>query len=250
MTNDRSLSIGRGIFKGLQSNPHFFPNPALTVGQGDLRLHLAQTPKRFDLKKEATAAISVWRSRSAGRCDQDLHTEIAAEASFFFVLPLKGGGGERCICMALWKGRYSLRCCRDSFTAPGFFFFFGEGGGGMCCCTCKVFRSKLSCNLPLGTKPACRLLPTPAVGLRPCQRAMEVVRQSSSDRGASDIAKHHTALLSGQYTEVTGLLRWARDGGSAQRNFFWGFYRHAPGCRSLVVVRMTLNPLDPRHNYQ
>ena len=42
-----------------QSNPHFFPNPALTVGQGDLRLHLAQTPRRFDLKKEASAVISV-----------------------------------------------------------------------------------------------------------------------------------------------------------------------------------------------
>ena len=51
-----------GFFPEYQSNPHFFPNPALTVGQGDLRLHLAQTPKRFDLKKEATAAISVWRS--------------------------------------------------------------------------------------------------------------------------------------------------------------------------------------------
>ena len=56
--------------------PHFFPNPVLTVGQGDLRLHLAQTPKRFDLKKEATAAISVCKSCSPGRCEQNLHTEI------------------------------------------------------------------------------------------------------------------------------------------------------------------------------
>ena len=47
-----------GVSPKYQSNPHFFPNPALTVGQGDLRLHLAQTPKRFDLKKEASAAIS------------------------------------------------------------------------------------------------------------------------------------------------------------------------------------------------
>ena len=46
------------FFPKYQSNPHFFPNPVLTVGQGDLRLHLAQTPKRFDLKKEATAAKS------------------------------------------------------------------------------------------------------------------------------------------------------------------------------------------------
>ena len=47
-----------GFSPKCQSKPHFFPNPVLTVGQGDLRLHLAQTPKRFDLKKEATAAKS------------------------------------------------------------------------------------------------------------------------------------------------------------------------------------------------
>ena len=51
-----------GFFPKCQSKPHFFPDPVLTVGQGDLRLHLAQTPKRFDLKKEASAAISVCTS--------------------------------------------------------------------------------------------------------------------------------------------------------------------------------------------
>ena len=43
---------------------------------------------------------------------------------------------------------------------------------------------------------------------------------------------------------------WVKGSIGSQNANFWGLDRHAPGCRSLIVARMTLNPLDPRHNYQ
>ena len=50
--------------------------------------------------------------------------------------------------------------------------------------------------------------------------------------------------------EVRESTTWVLSQRLVQNAIFGVLDRHAPGCRSLVVARMTLNPLDPSHTYQ